>query len=214
MIKAILFDFDGVILDSLEVKTKAFYEMYLPYGKDIAEKAAQHHLWHGGVSRFEKFKIYHQEFLSQYIDENKVSELCSEYSLRVKKEVINAPKVPGVLEFLEKNHQRFKYWIITGTPTSEIKDIIQAINLSHYFVDCFGSPEKKTYWTKKILQENNFEPDEVVFIGDAFADIEAAEIHGTHFILREHKDNQFILKEKKLKSIKDFTEVERILSTF
>ncbi len=52
-IKTIFFDFDGVIADSLDVKTNAFYRMYEPYGKDIAESVAKHHIANGGMSRFE-----------------------------------------------------------------------------------------------------------------------------------------------------------------
>ena len=47
---AIFFDFDGVIVDSVNIKTQVFYLMYLPYGEDIALKAKQHHIENGGVS--------------------------------------------------------------------------------------------------------------------------------------------------------------------
>ena len=50
MIKAIFWDFDGVIADSVNVKTDAFYELYLPYGKNIAEKVKEYHLANGGFS--------------------------------------------------------------------------------------------------------------------------------------------------------------------
>ena len=55
MIKAIIFDFDGVIAESVNVKTEAFASLYEPYGKDVVNKVEQHHLANGGVSRFEKF---------------------------------------------------------------------------------------------------------------------------------------------------------------
>ena len=59
-----LFDFDGVIAESVNVKTEAFSILYQPYGKDVVKKVVKHHLTNGGVSRFEKFKIYHKEFLN------------------------------------------------------------------------------------------------------------------------------------------------------
>ena len=66
MVKAIIFDFDGVILESLEIKTNAFKKLYKSYGTDIVDKVAIHHLENGGVSRYEKFKIYHNQFLGNY----------------------------------------------------------------------------------------------------------------------------------------------------
>ena len=41
-LKNIIFDFDGVILDSLDCKTEAFYQMYLPHGEDVANQAADY----------------------------------------------------------------------------------------------------------------------------------------------------------------------------
>lgn len=65
MIKAIFWDFDGVIADSVNVKTDAFYELYLPYGKEVAEKVKEYHLANGGVSRFKKFEYWETELLGK-----------------------------------------------------------------------------------------------------------------------------------------------------
>mgnify|MGYP006077874289 FL=1 len=51
-IKAIIFDYDGVIAESVNVKTEAFAELYKPYGTDIVQKVIKHHEANGGVSRF------------------------------------------------------------------------------------------------------------------------------------------------------------------
>ena len=53
-----IFDFDGVIAESVSAKTDAFREMYLPYGEEIANQVVDYHINHGGVSRFEKFKYW------------------------------------------------------------------------------------------------------------------------------------------------------------
>ena len=79
-IKNIFFDFDGVIVESVSAKTDAFEEMYLPYGKDIAAKVVEYHKLHGGVSRYEKFKYFHKEFLNEVINQEKVDELAIQFS--------------------------------------------------------------------------------------------------------------------------------------
>lgn len=203
-IKAILFDFDGVILDSLNVKTQAFYDMYLPYGEEIAKKAANHHLAHGGISRYEKFKIYHKEFLGIDIDESKLDELADEFSERVFTKVAESEEVKGIREFLESAKGKYKMWVITGTPTEEIVEICKITHFTQYFIDLHGSPEKKDYWTKKILVEENLQPNEVVFVGDATTDYDAAMANNVHFILREHDDNLEFFKDKELIRIQDF----------
>jgi len=210
-IKAILFDFDGVILDSLNVKTQAFYDMYLPYGKDIAEKAANHHLAHGGISRYEKFKVYHKDFLGIEIDEAKLNELADEFSERVFTKVAESPEVKGIREFLEKNKNTYKMWVITGTPTEEIIEICKTTHFTQYFEDLHGSPQKKDYWTKKILIEDNLQPNEVVFVGDATTDYDAAIANDVHFVLREHEDNLEFFEDKKVIRIQDFVGFDSLI---
>ena len=57
MIKTIFFDFDGVLAESVQVKSQAYYDLYLPYGEETAGKVLQHHIDNGGVSRYEKLKL-------------------------------------------------------------------------------------------------------------------------------------------------------------
>jgi phosphoglycolate phosphatase-like HAD superfamily hydrolase len=212
-IKAILFDFDGVILDSLDVKTQAFYDMYLPYGKDVAEKAARHHLEHGGISRFEKFKIYHSQFLGIELTSEEIDQLANQFSDIVFHKVIAAQEVKGIREFLEHAKNIYKMWVITGTPTVEIVEICKATQFTQYFQHLYGSPEKKDYWTKKILAEENLKPEEVLFIGDATTDYDAAMANDVHFILREHTDNLEFFKDKEVIRIKDFVEFDKIVES-
>ena len=68
-LQAIFFDFDGVILDSTRIKTETFELMYEPYGSDVVNKVLDHHLQHGGISRVEKFKLYHKTFLNAPLSE-------------------------------------------------------------------------------------------------------------------------------------------------
>ena len=61
--KRVFFDFDGVILDSVDVKTKAFGKMFEAYGSDVQKEVVQYHLENCGVSRFEKFRYYYENIL-------------------------------------------------------------------------------------------------------------------------------------------------------
>ena len=71
MLKGIIFDFDGVIAESVQVKTDAFVELYKQYESNIVEKVLKHHEANGGMSRFEKIKFYHESFLNKTITNNK-----------------------------------------------------------------------------------------------------------------------------------------------
>ena len=45
-IEAIFWDFDGVIADSVDVKTRAFEEMFTPYGEAVLKQVIEDHRQH------------------------------------------------------------------------------------------------------------------------------------------------------------------------
>ena len=210
-IKNIFFDFDGVIAESVSAKTDAFEEMYLPYGKDIASKVVEYHKLHGGVSRYEKFKYFHREFLNEIIDQEKVDELAIQFSNIVLDKVINSEEVLGADYFIEKFHKKFQFWIITGTPTTEIELIAKKRKLSNYFIGLHGSPKNKMYWTEYLIKKNNLNRDEIIFLGDATTDMDAAHFSKTHFALRENEENKEIFKHYKGLRFKNFYQLEKKL---
>jgi beta-phosphoglucomutase-like phosphatase (HAD superfamily) len=74
------FDFDGVILDSVNVKSEAFATLFREFGADIEEKVVAYHLRYGGVSRVEKFRYYYRELLMQPLDDAELKRLCARFS--------------------------------------------------------------------------------------------------------------------------------------
>ena len=203
---AIFFDFDGVIVDSVHIKTQVFYEMYLPYGKNIANKAKQHHIENGGVSRFEKFKVYHKYFLGKTLNNHDLEQLTSEFSLRVKDAVIESKIVPGVIDLLEELYNSLDLFIITGTPTEEIIEIIEKRGWTKYFKEILGSPTNKDNWSKYLLNKYQYNHNKVLFIGDATTDYDADKSNNFDFALRTHNENKPLFKNKSVYKFRDFTE--------
>ena len=190
MIKAIIFDFDGVIAESVQVKSDAFAEIYSPFGNDVVQKVLSHHKANGGMSRFEKIKYYHETFLNQSITEVEITKLTNLFSEFVIDKVIATSYVPGALEYIQKCHEKCKLFISTGTPTDEMKQILTGRKIAHYFSDVFGSPDKKVIHIKSILSKYGMRPEELLFYGDSNTDLEAAAYHDVQFVLRLHELNQ------------------------
>ena len=123
MLKGIIFDFDGVISESVNVKAEAFANMYEQFGDEVVKNVVSHHLSHGGISRYEKFRLYHKEFLGIELTKMKTQELADKFSKLVVQKVIDAPYVPGALEFIQNNYKNYDLFISSGTPENEIIDI-------------------------------------------------------------------------------------------
>ena len=204
MLKGIIFDFDGVIAESVQVKTDAFAMLYKPYGDNVVENVIKHHEANGGMSRFEKIKLYHGQFLNKMITNDEIKEFANQFSDLVVKKVIDSPYVPGVLEYIKKKSKRYGLFISTGTPTNEMNQILDGRAISHYFNQVYGSPEKKELHIAKIISKYNYMPDELIFYGDANTDIDAAEKFNIPFVLIKNSFNEKLVEKFNGKIINSF----------
>ena len=211
MIKAIIFDFDGTIADSVDIKTDAFADLYKPYGGKIEKKVIKYHLTHGGVSRFEKIKYFHKEFLNIDLNKDKVQQLAQSFSKLVIDKVVNAPYIEGAFEFISNNYKKYSLFISTATPTNEIIDILHRKNLIHFFKDIKGSPESKIDHVKHIISKNNYLRNETVFIGDSESDKEAAVQNNLYFIQISKEEIEF-LEENSMPNLKNISTMINLLN--
>ena len=64
----LIFDCDGVILDSNLLKSRAFAEALPDEPPEFVKLFVDYHKQHGGISRYEKFKYYFRELCQSTID--------------------------------------------------------------------------------------------------------------------------------------------------
>lgn len=207
MIKAVLFDFDGVIVESVDIKTKAFERLFKDEGDAVVRKVVDHHLKNCGVSRFEKFKYIYQKILNRELSEQKFKKLCDSFSELVIEEVIKAPYVKGAKEFLDNFSPHYRCFVVSGTPQDEIEKIVKDRKMSGYFVKVYGAPRKKRDIVNAILNDYKLSKDEAVFVGDSLSDYEGAVSNGVAFIARIN-DNEALFSDKKCIKIKNLKELQ------
>ena len=199
----IFWDFDGVIKDSVEVKSNAFFKLFEKFGHDLALKVMSHHEDNGGLSRFEKIPIY-LDLAGKEPTEKLINDYCIKFSKLVKQEVIESKWVPGVLDFIIKNNKKSSYFLVTATPQDEIEEIMNELNIMPYFVEVIGSPTKKTKAIEKILKQYSISPNNSIMIGDSYGDLKAANFNCVPFILRRTKINKNLQKELNCPKIYNF----------
>lgn len=189
--KIVFWDFDGVIKDSVEVKTAAYIEVFRPYGKEVYDRVKQHHESHGGVSRFDKIPLY-LSWAGEPVTTGKVAELCEYFSRLVVQAVINSPWVPGVYEYLLAHCKQQYFVLVTATPQKEIERILTALNISHCFYKCYGAPTEKTIAINDVLKQLRISPSDAVMLGDSDADYKAALASHVSFMLRRTAINHHL----------------------
>ena len=185
--------------------------MYSPYGLNVANKVKKYHLLNGGVSRFEKFKIWHKEYLNIDLSEKDITDMSIQFSDLVLENVIKSNQIDGSFKFIKSNFKKFKFWIITGTPTPEIKFILDIFFINKFFIGVYGSPNKKKYWTEYLIKKNNLKRKKTLFIGDALTDHEAANFSHIHFALRISDYNREQFKNIDVFKFSKFSELNSFL---
>jgi phosphoglycolate phosphatase-like HAD superfamily hydrolase len=176
-----IFDCDGVLLDSNKIKTSAFYEVALSYGKDAAFQLREYHIEHGGVSRFEKFKYLFNSILQIEYDQKMLDLILDNYGEIVKQKLLTCNITNGLLEFLSALPKSIRKIVVSGGMQSELREVFNNRGLNIYFEDIYGSPDTK----KDILSREKdmgllIEP--ALFFGDSRLDYEIASEFGMDFV--------------------------------
>ncbi|MBI4667943.1 MAG: HAD family hydrolase [Elusimicrobia bacterium] len=183
-IQAVVFDFDGVLVESVDIKTRAFACLFSSEAPAAVERILDYHLKNGGISRQEKFRTIYRDILKRPLKDRDFGCLCRRFAELVVKEVTAAPWVKGAEEFLRTQHRRYRFFIISGTPEKELKFIIRRRGIQKLFRGVFGSPRTKDFLLKEILKRYHLRPRQLVFVGDAPTDWRAAQRAGVPFIWR------------------------------
>ena len=185
MIRAVVFDFDGVLVESVDVKTQAFAALFAEHGEQIVRQVVAYHLANGGISRVQKFKHYYERFLGQPLSTETLQHLCERFRELVLDQVLRADFVSGVPAVLESIHRSgHLMFIASGTPEEELRHIVEKRGLAGLFHGVYGSPVCKPELLRKIESSNGLHSREMVFIGDSLTDFAAAQAANTHFIAR------------------------------
>ena len=79
----LVFDCDGVVLNSNKVKTTAFYNAALPYGESAALALVKHHKKHGGISRYNKFEYFIETIVGEKVEKKNMRKLLDVYAEEV-----------------------------------------------------------------------------------------------------------------------------------
>lgn len=100
-LKCLVFDCDGVILDSVPVKTRAFARLAEPYGEEARDRFVMYHTVHGGVSRYKKFEWFFREILDREITPAESEEWGRRFAEYALDEVRRCELIPGIARVLE-----------------------------------------------------------------------------------------------------------------
>lgn len=176
----LVFDCDGVVLNSNRVKTQAFYQAALPYGEKAAQKLVDYHVTHGGISRYKKFEL----FLAEMTDGGEgpsLDELLASYAGHVQAGLLECEIAPG-LEELRGHTSHARWLIVSGGDQNELREIFADRSLADLFDGgIFGSPDTKDEILAREQANGNITAP-ALFLGDSTYDHRASSAAGLDFV--------------------------------
>lgn len=176
----ILWDFDGVLIDSEQARIAGFEQVLAQYPAVELEALLEFHKRNGGLSRYVKFRHFFEIIRKEPVSENQIETLAAAFSDIMKKTMTNpALLIDDALSFVRI--QRIPMHIVSGSDGKELRFLCSALGIDHYFKSISGSPTPKIQLVKNLIENGWVVPRESCLIGDSFNDLEAAELNGIAF---------------------------------
>lgn len=181
--KTLIFDCDGVVLDSNCIKTEAFYQSTKGFGEYAAQELMAYHINHGGISRYKKF-AYFLEYIAPKYSKKLIlglEQLLHLYSKHVYEGLLRCAIAPSLKE-LRKSIPNSRWLIVSGGDQEELRSIFATRGIDKWFDGgIFGSPDNKNTIIMRELSLKNIEIP-ALFIGDSKYDFQVATEFNLDFV--------------------------------
>ncbi len=219
MIKNIIFDFDGVLVDSEILAAKAFSRYMIRFGVDLNEKE---------FANFAGNKTV-----------NVVEILSKKYSINDKKKFYNdimniasniykneLTIINGAYNFI--NNKKLNLFIGSNSTKNRIIDGLQKVKLDKFFkpeqvysFDLVKNPKPYPDIYLKVVKDNNLNKDETIIIEDSVIGIKAAVNAGVKVIgftagghWHENRDEKELLEAGAILVTNDYNKIDKIIEEY
>ena len=179
---SILFDFDGVIVDSMHIRDFGYREIVKEFSPDLVDRLVQYHRSNAGLSRYVKIRYFYENLLGKEISVGKVNELAEKFSLIMKAKLTDPSIIiEEAILFIKKHYTKLPLHIVSGSDQDELRYICKCIDIDSYFLTIEGSPTSKTDLVSGIISSCKYNPRNTILIGDSINDYDAAKANGLIF---------------------------------
>jgi sugar-phosphatase len=179
--RALVFDFDGTLVDSTPIKWRAFEACFEGFGERREEILAYCH-GHHHTPRAVKFRYVYERILGLAYTAAAAEELETRFAALTTDRIIAAPERPGVTGFVARVRLRHFTALLSSTPHEILCSIVEARGWRGWFNALRGAPVDKAEWLRALRAERRLSPREFLFFGDPPVDAAAGAAGGATFV--------------------------------
>lgn len=178
----ILWDFDGVIMDSNPIRDQGFEQIFAAFDAAKVAQLMTYHRANGGLSRFVKIRYFFEQVLQTPVTEATVQEYAARFSTLMKQLLCNpALLIHDSLDYIKAHAQQKQFHLVSASAEEELKFVCEQLQLSQYFVSIHGSPTSKKDNLHRLMPQWGYTAADTCYIGDSHNDAQAAEANGLPF---------------------------------
>jgi len=191
----VVFDFDGVLVDSNRVKREAYHRVF--DGLDADDVIAHCLNEHPQAHRFEQIRTIVQQLMASgrlrgsMNPDRCVDRYGAEYTRICEAETARCDEIPGASSVLPVLAADYPLYINSSTWEASLRRVVERRGWSSLFRVVLGAPRSKIENLQSIMLWETADAKEVVFVGDGHGDYEAALSSGCGFVGIRNELNDF-----------------------
>lgn len=180
--KVILWDFDGVLMNSNAVRDIGFEKVLADYPAEQVTALMTYHKANGGLSRYVKFRYFFEVVRNESVSDEQIQELAKKFP-SIMQEILfdKLLLINDSIEFVQQNFSKYKMHIVSGSDGVELRSLCKYLEIDKYFITIEGSPTIKNELVKQLLFKYKYNCESCVLVGDSVNDMEAARVNNISF---------------------------------
>jgi phosphoglycolate phosphatase-like HAD superfamily hydrolase len=195
MTACVVFDFDGVLVDSNAVKRRAYYDIFasVPGSAAVVDSVL------GSDKEGDRFAVIRAILRGLTLEGRgeppDVDRLVAGYGERYndicEAHAATCPEVRGASAALAKLSGRHPLYVVSATPEDPLRRIVNRRGWTGHFRDVLGRPRTKRDNLAQVMAREGIGGGQIVFVGDGRRDLDAAREAGCRFVGVRNEFNDF-----------------------
>jgi len=179
--RALVFDFDGTLVDSNAIKWRAFEKCFTEF-PDRHEEIFKYCQGNNHITRGDKFRHVYETILKIPYTPTIEADLHERFAAATESQIIAAPEIPGTARFLAGVMRSHITALLSSTPHDTLLYILSERGWKDYFEVIKGGPVDKAGWLTTFQDQYKIGKHEMVVFGDTIEDARSAGSAGSAFI--------------------------------